>query len=436
MLSASRSRLSLRVSLLISMSLAVLPLLLSAFLGYHLLNRTVIADYQDVAGRQRNQINPAQDLQLTMLQAEIPLEEYLATGRPEDLRAYRSMLQEIDRGFVQLSAQLRNDADLANLLSRAHEDWRAVENTVTDILALRESEDAKHLNEAISRFDSLQASATARLGTLCQLIESDLERDYQDASLGYERSKWIAGIAGSISLLIMVAGATMFSRTILTSIDKLVEGAEKFAEGDREHTIQVRVPRELHRVAEEFNKMIKVIQKAEASLADQARRDKLTGLLNRRSFEEAVAEAFVRLQRLGERVVLIAADIDHFKKVNDSYGHAAGDQVLGVVAQVMLKSVRSMDKVFRTGGEEFLILLAGADAIAAMETAERIRTSVESRTIRVGEDELRVTVSLGCAELSSPQEGTVEELQKRADIALYRAKESGRNRVVGSGELT
>tara|TARA_R110001599_G_C12264508_1_gene660726 strand:+ start:3967 stop:5151 length:1185 start_codon:yes stop_codon:yes gene_type:complete len=392
----------------------------------------VISAYQDVAERQRNQIDPTHRLQIAMLQAEVYLEGYLATGKPENLLFYRSKLQEIETGFVGLAERLSSQSELAILANKGHEDWRVVEQTVTDILATNDSHDEASFVEAMSRFDSYQSSAIDKLGTVYNLVEDRLADDYADAALGYERSIWIAGIAAGVSLLLLITGATMFSRTIISSINKLVEGAELFAKGDRDHMIEVHVPRELYRVAEEFNKMIKVIQKSENKLVDQAHRDQLTGLLNRFSFEEVMSESFSRLNRLGERFALIAVDIDHFKKVNDNYGHGAGDSVLEMVAKTMQNSVRNIDKVFRCGGEEFFILLSGADESSTAVTAERIRKNIENGSIAADSYQVRVTVSLGYAVASAADEEYHQNLQKKADAALYRAKEFGRNRVISA----
>lgn len=421
---------SLRTSLLIIMLLTLLPLLLSAVLGYYVLNQTVIADYRDIASRQRKQIDPLRRLQVALLQAEHPFVEYLATGKLQDLRLYRAMIGEVESDFVRLSKQLQTDDTLSKLLEKVQEDWRGLEQAVTDVLAFKDSGNSVRQAEAMSRFDSFQAAATNTLSTIHALIEDELVKDYQDAEFGYERSEWVAGIAAAVSLLFMTAGILLFTRNIMSSIDRLVEGVEKFASGSRDHVVEVRVPSEMKMVAEEFNKMIKVIQLSEDKLADQARRDELTGLLNRRAFDGFMANANARLQRHGEKMALIALDIDYFKKVNDTYGHGAGDRVLSVVARTLLESVRSLDGAFRCGGEEFSIVLTGADATSAKITADRIRTAVEGLTVNVDGQALKVTVSLGVAVASTPAEGVPAELQKRADTALYQAKDAGRNRVV------
>lgn len=336
----------------------------------------------------------------------------------------------METDFILLSNNFQAEENLANLLEKIQADWEEVGHVIADILAFRESNNTARQAEAQSRFESLQAAINARIGTINAIIESDLDRDYLDASRGFERAEWISGIAAGFALLLMALGVYIFNRSIILSLEKLVEGAELFAFGHRDHVIEVQVPRELNRVAEEFNKMIKVIQVSEKKLVDQARRDKLTGLLNRRAFEESMSEANARLQRLDEKFALVTLDIDHFKAVNDTYGHATGDQVLVAVARIMLESVRSIDGVFRCGGEEFSILLPGADASAAQATAERIRLAIEEQIISSNDQQIQVTASLGIAVALTSEQGQSDELQRRADAALYKAKETGRNRVV------
>ena len=152
--------------------------------------------------------------------------------------------------------------------------------------------------------------------------------------------------------------------------------------------------------------------------------DHLTGLLNRRLQEETVGELLRRFQEYGENCALVSADLDHFKTINDAWGHATGDNVLEEFANCLRSVVREQDQVFRVGGEEFMVVLPGADFSAARQTADRLRRQVEG-TVFSGN--LRLTVSCGIA---TPRPGeTVSDWLRRADAALYAAKSNGRNRV-------
>ncbi len=164
----------------------------------------------------------------------------------------------------------------------------------------------------------------------------------------------------------------------------------------------------------------------------QATRDPLTGLPNRRDFDENLERETMRAKRLGKQVGVIMTDVDKFKAFNDTYGHEIGDEVLKTVARILAKSVRSdLDRVARFGGEEFIALITEADEEIVRTTAERIRTAVEAEKIDAGLAEpLHVTLSLGYALYPKDSEDLVDLVDK-ADKALYSAKENGRNRAVG-----
>lgn len=165
------------------------------------------------------------------------------------------------------------------------------------------------------------------------------------------------------------------------------------------------------------------------ALADLSNRDPLTGLVNRRSFEMTLEREMDRVARAGEPALLLMLDIDHFKRVNDTHGHAAGDQVICAVAEAVLASVRPMDTVARTGGEEFAVVLPNCPSSFGPTVAERIRSTVAARVVNIAPSlELQVTVSLGAA--FAPQWVRSSPLlwMERADRQLYRAKAEGRNR--------
>jgi diguanylate cyclase (GGDEF)-like protein len=126
-------------------------------------------------------------------------------------------------------------------------------------------------------------------------------------------------------------------------------------------------------------------------------------------------------------------DIDHFKRINDTHGHAGGDEVLRAAADTMATDVRVFDRVFRIGGEEFAVLLLGGDLTAARTTAERLRQAIAARRVRTKDGEITATVSIGLAMVSAASDPVT--LCESADAALYRAKTEGRNRVVVSGDV-
>jgi diguanylate cyclase (GGDEF)-like protein len=166
------------------------------------------------------------------------------------------------------------------------------------------------------------------------------------------------------------------------------------------------------------------------ALVELSSRDALTGLANRRSFDIALAREIDRVARSGEPALLLALDIDHFKKVNDVWGHAAGDCVLKAVAAALNDSVRPMDLVARVGGEEFAIILPNCAVAFGEAVAERIRRRVERMPVLVQPtQQIEVTVSIGGAFAPQWVRSTPALWIERADQQLYRSKAEGRNRV-------
>jgi diguanylate cyclase (GGDEF)-like protein len=167
------------------------------------------------------------------------------------------------------------------------------------------------------------------------------------------------------------------------------------------------------------------------ALVDLSSRDALTGLANRRAFELALAREVDRVARSGEPALLLALDIDHFKRVNDTWGHAAGDQVIRAVAAALIDSVRPMDLVARVGGEEFAIILPNCGSAFGQTVAERIRRRMEQTPVQVspGRGQITVTISVGGAFAPQWVRSTPTLWLERADQQLYLAKAQGRNLV-------
>lgn len=167
------------------------------------------------------------------------------------------------------------------------------------------------------------------------------------------------------------------------------------------------------------------MMRAERRQRDASALDALTGLLNRRSLEDRFAELAEQARLSGDAVALLAIDVDHFKSINDTYGHARGDTVLHEIAAAIRAQLRSFELAYRVGGEEFLVVLPGVDVAQASDVGERLRAGLEA----LRPDGVAVTVSVGVS--AGRGEGVrFERLYGEADDALYAAKRSGRNRVL------
>ena len=169
---------------------------------------------------------------------------------------------------------------------------------------------------------------------------------------------------------------------------------------------------------------------AEARLERAATSDYLTGLLNRPAMLKLLEQETERVRRTTEPYSLVLADIDHFKPINDRYGHAVGDQALARIAELLRASLRRQDAICRWGGDELLIFLPETALAGALEAAEKIRLRLTDMPLVVQGEELHLSLSLGAAEAARDE--AVTEVVRRADEALYRAKQGGRNRVARS----
>ena len=219
---------------------------------------------------------------------------------------------------------------------------------------------------------------------------------------------------------------------LLTAKDtaaELVEGMEAGADDylrkpvdSHELRVRVRAGRRILDLQEE------VVQSREA-LRKLATCDPLTGLWNRNAMFDIMSRELKRAKRESGKLALLMADLDHFKRINDTLGHAAGDAVLQEAARRMSSCVRPYDAVCRYGGEEFLIVLPGCDMADATLRAEEIRSAIATSPFQIAEGSLNLTCSLGVAASSGPAGYDSTALTHEADEALYVAKHNGRNRV-------
>jgi len=274
-------------------------------------------------------------------------------------------------------------------------------------------------------------------------------RDFEGRTrrLLVERTPRSLHLEGTIEIrylwsLLMLAGAVFcgalfffVDEVLVTRIASLSSDIAKVTvSGDLALRLNADGRDELSDLARAVNSMLTAIQKAKAellqaqeSLRFHAEHDALTGVLNRRAIRDVLRKELARCRRDKNTLGIILADLDHFKKINDHHGHAAGDTVLVTAVQRISSMLRSYDSLGRYGGEEFLLIAPGCDLALAQKLAERIRSAIGDEAIDLGEDAAKVSVSLGVT--LGTADSDPEFLVALADTALYRAKRNGRNRV-------
>ena len=183
-----------------------------------------------------------------------------------------------------------------------------------------------------------------------------------------------------------------------------------------------------------FARIIRELEESKKALAEQATTDSLTKLKNRRSFYAQAEQNLIACRRYGKDMSLLLLDIDHFKKVNDTFGHHAGDEVLVKVAELLVLMMRGVDAVARFGGEEFAVLLPETNRLGAAVLGERIRSAIEKEQIKVDNRLIPVTVSIGIATLAAEEVESIDQLLNIADRRMYLAKNGGRNRICVSDD--
>ncbi|MGE4506200.1 MAG: diguanylate cyclase [Desulfovibrionaceae bacterium] len=244
-------------------------------------------------------------------------------------------------------------------------------------------------------------------------------------------------LGGALGTLLLLAPVLFrLVRSIEEPIARLNEYAAKMRKGQFEMSCSgsglLAPPREIDSLLNAFCAMQAKVEETVEALERSSVTDQLTGLPNRRHLMNEGLRIMNVAARAGKSCGLLVLDIDHFKAINDTWGHQAGDEVLRQLAKILLFLLRSSDLVARFGGEEFVLLAPGSDGPGSASLAERVRATVEAHEFNTGADVIRCTVSIGIA-LHPPRTMTdlqsFEELFAKADAALYKAKQAGRNRI-------
>jgi diguanylate cyclase (GGDEF)-like protein len=235
----------------------------------------------------------------------------------------------------------------------------------------------------------------------------------------------IAVSLGGLGLALLLG--YLLASGLVHDLHALGHAAGRLADGHDDARATVRGRGELRELGARFNDMAARIAAQKAVLTEVAISDPLTGLHNRRSFELRLAEEAARTHRSGAPFSLLLLDLDHFKALNDHYGHPAGDQALRHLAAVLKNQLRGIDLLARIGGEEFAILLPDTSSQGAMEAAERIRAAIAEQPASYEDTTLPMTASIGVAWYPGHAD-TDKQLIQVADQALYEAKRAGRNR--------
>ncbi len=292
------------------------------------------------------------------------------------------------------------------------------------VAALQAKEYQKTNKILLNKINPYYEAANDRAATLLQKIHETARSNYVEASERFILVRNILIGSTLLGILFVSISATLLIRSIVRPLNKAVIHFKRIANGNLDENILVSSQDEIGQVLSELAAMQGKLKIMIGELDRLASTDKLTGAWNRRRFEETIETEMDRLRRYGNRLSLMILDVDHFKNINDQYGHAVGDQVLVDLSDTIRSSLRSSDSLTRWGGEEFVILCPNTTLAIVSKLAERLRKKIATVNFQqVGS----ITVSFGAAECG-PSE-TWEQWLHRADEALYLAKSSGRDQV-------
>lgn len=412
----------------------LLPLVVLAVIALVSLQRVTHA-VDDVVQEATQELATVLRLQIMIQRALIVTHDSLVPphGEPLDPERVSQASSDVDAAFEQAIAGPFALAGERTLVVAARDAWRQGRQVGHALAARAFPREGATVADEIRQLHSHVARALEMLDQVQALAQEEMNDQLANAAT--VRRGVLVGI-GSVFLLGLGAAAmvgTGLARSIISPLRVLETGAHRFGTGDLTHRVPMTGEDELAQLARTFNVMADRLAESQAALKDLSTRDSLTGLVNYREFHRQLTEEVERFRRYRRPFSLLMLDIDHFKEINDTYGHLAGDEALRALAALLQGVVRPTDLVARYGGEEFVMLLPETAGPGALTLAERLRTRVADHAVPLtAEQSKTLTVSIGLA--TYPEDGdSVQTLVNAADRALYAAKAGGRNQARRSG---
>ena len=398
----------------------LLPLLLLSAISYFTFER-IMTSFDEVLTDSLNELKPITELEYVILSSTTPLHGYLIHGSRSELQQFESIANEVEQLFTSVR-QLKSLKEQQKVILRGVEkEWRDNRKLAEKIMSYRppfKPESAVMME----LFDLRLKKLNEKLRVVRDFVDREIVALNKSAKKRHRRNSGLNMIIFIISTLVAVSIGILMGRSIILPLKKLENAAQEFTGGNMSFRIDSPSDDEIGRLSRTFDAMAQEIE----SLIIH---DPLTDLLNKREFEKRLDHEVARAKRYDNPLSLLMIDIDHFKKVNDIYGHQVGDIVLRLVSSVVNNQTRNVDHVARYGGEELVVVLPEVNKKDAVQKAEKVRESIESEKYFYTEnDHLRITISIGVATFSEDASNDTE-LIAAADKALYAAKRNGRNRV-------
>jgi len=289
------------------------------------------------------------------------------------------------------------------------------------------SDTLNQLNQEKSELENFIANVTEQLGDLTQVVTEEREEQisgHREAiSLQNLMKEGMAKISDKVDA---AENISQLKSAIAKNIDLIKEGVEDFVgqATTRNEAVGVRSESLVTKI-KQMEKETELLQQKLIENREKLLYDTLTGVQSRLAYDEQIEQEIARWERYGSSFSYAILDIDHFKNINDKYGHSAGDNVLKIIANMMFQQIRKSDFIFRIGGEEFVLILTNTDVSQAGVLVEKLRKAVKAREFSFKQECVTLSLSAGLTETWDGD--SVKSIYERADAALYRAKNSGRD---------
>ena len=423
-----RLHFSLRVLYNIGILLMFLALFIVGGASLNSLNNAIELS-NGIVEKSLTDIHNTMNLRLALSQAAMPVNDHVIHADQIEQENYNQLCSMVDRNFDVMASSVTLNMLQRDSLNMAREKWNQARKIGDAIMKVKEPIGNPETADQMEHFDLIIDNSIDILSELYGSIYLETVKSHEKLHEIESRALLFVVVLALLALIMVVFGSLLLAKSFFPPVRKMLEGVRKFGEGHLDHRIDEDMPKEFEELAYGINSMAGKLEQIHLDLRDAAIHDELTGCFNRRQLEQDIIKVFSQARRTGESLCLLMLDIDLFKKINDTYGHAAGDEVLRDVANSIGKELRQHELLYRYGGEEFTIVLPAASEDEAVQLAERTRSGIANHLVDVGGAKpISVTASIGVS--SYPRSASsVKELFEWADQALYEAKEGGRNRV-------